>query len=260
MDLPTTLAGFAVGAAVGLTGVGGGALMTPILVLLFGISPATAIGTDLWFSAVTKTIGGVAHHRHGTVDWQVLWRMSAGSIPAAIATLIWMNRSHVIERNPILLVHALGAVLLAAAAAMLLRGRIRSLALGLGARGAGMVTRVQPPLTILAGAIMGALVALTSVGAGALGTAMLVYLHPHRLNSSRLAGTGIAHAVPLALVAGSGHLLLGDVQWTLLGSLLVGSIPGVIVGALLSSRSPEALVRGAMTLILLGVSVRLIMS
>jgi uncharacterized membrane protein YfcA len=260
MDLATTLAGFLVGVTVGLTGVGGGALMTPVLVLLFGVAPATAVGTDLWFSAVTKTVGGVAHHRHGTVDWQVVWRMSAGSIPAAIATLIWMSRSHVIQRDPALLVHALGIVLLAAVAAMLLRGRIRSFALRLGARSAGIVSRLQPPLTILAGAILGAIVALTSVGAGALGAAMLVYLHPHRLDSSRLAGTDMAYAVPLALVAASGHLVLGDVQWGLLGNLLIGSVPGVIVGALACKRSPEALLRAAVTVILLGVSVKLMMS
>ncbi len=260
MDLPTIMIGFAVGAAVGLTGVGGGALMTPILVLALGVPPVTAIGTDLWYSAVTKTIGGIAHHRQGTVDWQVLWRLSAGSIPAAVATLIWINRSHVAARDPALLVHALGAVLLAGAAAMLLRGRVRSLALGLGTRGAARVTRLQPPLTVLAGAIMGALVALTSVGAGALGTAMLLYLHPHRLSSSRLAGTGLAHAVPLALIAGSGHLLLGDVRWTLLVSLLLGSVPGVMLGARFSTRSPEGLLRAGLTVILIGVAARLLMS
>ncbi len=260
MDLPTTLAGFAVGIIVGLTGVGGGALMTPILVLLFGSAPATAIGTDLWFSAVTKTVGGVAHHRQGTVDWQVFWRMSAGSIPAAIVTLVWMSRSHVVQHNPGLLVHALGAVLLAAAAAMLLRGRIRSFSLRMSATSDRMVTLLQPPLTVLAGVILGAVVTLTSVGAGALGAAMLVYLHPTRLNSSRLAGTDMAYGVPLALVAGSGHLALGDVQWTLLASLLLGSVPGVIVGAIACSRTPEALLRTAVTVILFGISLRLMMS
>lgn len=260
MNLPVALAGFLVGASVGLTGVGGGALMTPVLVLLFGTAPATAIGTDLWFAAVTKTIGGIAHHRLGTVDWQVFWRMSAGSIPAAIVTLVWMSRSHVVQRNPALLVHALGIVLAAAAAAMLLRGRIRSFALRLDKRSDRVVTLLQPPLTILAGAVLGAVVALTSVGAGALGAAMLVYLHPTRLNSSRLAGTDMAYGVPLAIVAGSGHLMMGDVQWTLLANLLVGSIPGVIVGSLASHRSPEAFLRGAVTVILLGTSVKLMMS
>jgi uncharacterized membrane protein YfcA len=260
MDLPTIFAGFAVGATIGLTGVGGGTLMTPVLVLLFGTAPATAIGTDLWFAAITKTIGGVAHHRQGTVDWQVFWRMSAGSIPAAIVTLIWMSRSHLVQHNPGLLVHALGAVLLAAAAAMLLRGRIRSFALRMSATSDRIVTLLQPPLTVLAGVILGAVVALTSVGAGALGAAILVYLHPTRLNSSRLAGTDMAYGVPLALVAGSGHLMMGDVQWSLLANLLVGSIPGVIVGSIACPRSPEALLRGAVTLILLGISVRLMMS
>lgn len=260
MDLPTILAGFLVGATVGLTGVGGGSLMTPVLVLLFGTAPATAVGTDLWFSAITKSVGGIAHHRQGTVDWQVFWRMSAGSIPAAIGMLIWMSRSHVVQRHPTLLVHALGAVLLAAAAAMLLRGRIQSVALRLSQRTDRVVTLLQPPLTILAGALLGAIVALTSVGAGALGAAMLVYLHPTRMSSARLAGTDMAYGVPLALVAGSGHFLLGDVQWPLLANLLVGSIPGVIAGSMISRRSPEALLRGAVTLILLGVSVRLMMS
>ena len=246
------------GAAVGMTGVGGGTLMTPILVLLFRTAPAMAVGTDLWFAAVTKLVGVAAHQRHGTVDWRVFRRMAAGSIPATLATLIWMDRMHVAQTRQGLIVHALGAVLLLAAAAMLFRGRIRSVALRLGSRGTAVVAAVQPALTILGGAVLGTLVALTSVGAGALGTAMLVYLYPHRLSASRLAGTDVAHAVPLAVVAGTGHLMLGNVNWMLLASLLLGSIPGVIAGAFVSGRAPEAMMRTAMMLLLLIVSVPLI--
>jgi uncharacterized membrane protein YfcA len=260
MTISNIIAGFGVGAAVGMTGVGGGSLMTPILVLLFGYAPLTAVGTDLWFAAITKMVGGTLHQRRGTVDWEVLRRLSLGSLPAAIATLIWMHATGTGQSRQGLIVHALGVVLLLTAVVMLARRKLQSIGARLRTTTPEAFKKVQPPLTVLAGAILGVLVSLTSVGAGALGTVMLLYLYPLRMNPSRLVGTDIVHAIPLTVVAGTGYLLMGDVDLALLGNLLLGSIPGILVGTLIASRAPEKLTRSAIALILAGVSSKLLLS
>jgi uncharacterized membrane protein YfcA len=258
MNALNAVAGFGVGVAVGMTGVGGGSLMTPILVLLFGYAPANAVGTDLWFAAITKIFGGALHQREGTVDWQVLRRMFAGSIPASILTLIWMDltRSHPTQEG--LIVHALGAVLLLTAIMMLARKPIQRFAARLNRDTAATLLRAQSPLTVLAGALLGFIVPLTSVGAGALGTVLLLYIYPLRMTPRRLAGTDIVHAIPLALIAGIGHLLMGNVQLWLLLNLLIGSIPGILFGTLIATRSPELFLRLMIAAILLIVSVKLL--
>ena len=233
MNAINALAGFVVGAAVGMTGVGGGSLMTPILVLLFGFAPSTAVGTDLWFAAITKMFGGTLHNHNGTVDWQVLKRMYFGSIPASVITLIWMYLTSHGQTTHGTIVHALGAVLLLTAVAMLARKKIQSFAVRLRTTTAEAFMAAQPWLTVLAGVVLGVVVPLTSVGAGALGTVMLLYLYPLRMNPSRLAGTDIVHAIPLAVIAGTGHLLMGNVDMKLLLNLLLGSIPGILVGTLI---------------------------
>jgi hypothetical protein len=235
---------------VGLTGVGGGALMTPILVLLFGTAPAVAVGTDLWFAALTKAVGGALHHGRGTVDWQVLRRLWTGSLPAALLTLLWLHGSGIGRRHDGGLLVALGGVLVLTALAMLLKNRIHAYGQGLRTQTPAAFRRAQPWLTVLAGAVLGFLVTLTSVGAGALGTVMLVYLYPRRLTPARLVGTDILHAVPLTVLAGSGHLLLGNVDLPLLGSLLLGSIPGVLLGAHFSTRAPDRLLRPGIAVVL----------
>ena len=260
MNLMNAAAGFGVGVAVGMTGVGGGSLMTPILVLLFGFAPATAVGTDLWFAAITKMVGGTLHHHNGTVDWQVLRRLYAGSIPASIITLIWMDLTRRGQANHGTIVHALGAVLLVTAVAMLARRKIQSLAVHLRTTTAEAFIAAQPPLTVLAGVVLGVIVPLTSVGAGALGTVMLLYLYPLRMNPVRLAGTDIVHAVPLVLIAGTGHLLIGNVEMKLLVNLLMGSIPGILVGTLIATKSPEMLLRAIIAVILTLVSIKLLLS
>jgi uncharacterized membrane protein YfcA len=176
MDGLNTLAGFGVGAMVGMTGVGGGALMTPILVLLFGIAPAAAVGTDLWFASITKMAGGAIHQRHDGVDWQVLRRLALGSLPAAALTLAWLHFSGMGQIKQGFLLHALGAVLILTAGAMLFRQRIHAFGRDLRGSAPEQFKRFQPALTVVAGAILGSLVTLTSVGAGALGTVMLLYL------------------------------------------------------------------------------------
>lgn len=260
MNVATAVAGFGVGAAVGMTGVGGGSLMTPLLVLLFGYAPATAVGTDLWFAAITKIVGGSFHHHKGTVDWQVVRRLSTGSIPACVLTLVWMDLTRHSQSSHGAIVHALGGVLLLTAAAMLARRKLRSLALRLKPATADAMLAAQPLLTVGAGVILGILVPLTSVGAGALGTVMLLYLYPMRLSPARLAGTDILHAIPLAVISGTGHLLMGNVQPTLLVNLLLGSIPGILLGSLISTKAPALLLRVAIAVILVTVSVKLLLS
>jgi len=260
MNVTNAVAGFGVGAAVGMTGVGGGSLMTPILVLLFGFAPATAVGTDLWFAAITKVVGGSFHNHKGTVDWQVLKRMSVGSIPAAIITLIWMDLTSHGQTSHGTIIHALGAVLLVTAIAMLARRKIQSLAVHLRTTTTAAFIAAQPLLTVLAGVVLGVIVPLTSVGAGALGTVMLLYLYPLRMNPARLAGTDIVHAIPLAIISGLGHLLMGNVEFKLLFNLLLGSIPGILVGTVIATKSPEVAMRAVIAVILVAVSMKLLLS
>lgn len=252
------LAGFGVGLVVGLTGVGGGSLMTPILVLLLGVAPATAVGTDLWFAALTKLAGSAVHQGRGAVDWQVLRRLWLGSLPSSLALLAWLHMGTARPMQSPLVLHLLGIVLLLTAAAMLLRGRAHALGRTLRLHDAARFKRWQPALTVLAGAVLGSLVTLTSVGAGALGVVMLVYLYPLRMTGARLVATDIAHAVPLTVVAGSGHALLGHVEFDLLGRLLLGSVPGVLLGAALAHRAPERLLRPGIALMLVLVGGRLV--
>lgn len=258
MDWANPLAGLGVGLVVGLTGVGGGALMTPILVLIFGVAPATAVGTDLWFAAVTKMFGGAVHHRRGSVDWPVLRLLCMGSLPAAALTLYGLHRSGASQMKQGLILDLLGAVLMLTAGAMVFKRQTHALGKRLRINAAERLRRVQPALTVLAGAVLGLLVTLTSVGAGALGAAMLVYLYPVRMTSARLVGTDIVHAIPLTLLAGSGHALMGHVDVGLLGQLLAGSIPGVLIGSTLGSKAPERLLRRAIALVLVLVGLKLV--
>lgn len=260
MDWLNTLAGFGVGLVVGTTGVGGGALMTPILVLVFGVAPAAAVGTDLWFAALTKTAGGIVHHRQGGIDWQVLRRLASGSLPAAGLTLLWLHNAGIGQVRQGLIMQALGAVLLLTALAMFFRTRIHAFGQRVRGTAPAAFKRAQPALTVVAGALLGFLVTLTSVGAGALGTVMLLYLYPFRLTPARLVGTDIVHAIPLTLVAGMGHLALGNVDLHLLAYLLLGSVPGVLLGSVLSARAPQALLRAIISIVLMLVGSRLLVA
>jgi uncharacterized membrane protein YfcA len=246
-----------VGALVGLTGVGGGSLMTPLLVLLFGFHPATAVGTDLLYASVTKSVGTVVHHKGRTVDWKIVGGLASGSIPASIATLVVMGALGVnAAYSPLILNLLLGAALLLTSFAVFFRPWIlRWAGDHIHGMGRGQVAR----WTIVLGAALGVLVSVTSVGAGALGTTALLILYP-RLPVSRIAGSDIAHAVPLTLIAGIGHWLLGSVDFGLMIALLAGSIPGIIIGSLLGSRSSDAVLRPILALTLLVVSLRLLAS
>lgn len=253
MDSTAILAGFAVGAIVGMTGVGGGSLMTPLLIGVFKLNPAVAIGTDLWFAALTKTGGAIAHARHGHVDWRITRLLLAGSLPAALATIALMHATGITKGWAAALTFSLGIALLLTALVVFYRQAW--LAVGLKLEG-WLPERYKPALTVASGALLGALVTMSSIGAGALGATLILLLYP-RLQAHRLVGTDIAHAVPLTLVAGIGHATLGHIDWALLAALLVGSLPGIWLGAQLTRRMPEGLVRGLLcaSLVTAGVKV-----
>jgi len=257
-DAANVGAGFGVGLLVGLTGVGGGSLMTPILVLLFGVAPAAAVGTDLWFAAITKLAGGALHHTRGNVDWQVMRRLSLGSIVAAIATIAWMRWNGGSQIKGGVILTTLGAMLVATASAMIFKTQIQAVGRRLRLNAAERFKHWQPALTVLAGAVLGVLVTLTSVGAGAIGAVVLAYLYPLRMTPRRLVATDLVHAIPLTAVAGTGHLLLGNVDGALLVQLLVGSIPGVLIGAHFADRAPEQWLRPLIAAVLVLVGIKLI--
>jgi len=239
MDWIAILSGFGVGAIVGMTGVGGGSLMTPLLLTVFKLHPAVAIGTDLWFAAITKSAGSASHHLAGHVQWRVTALLLAGSIPASIGTVALMHFTGVTKGWAAALTFSLGiALLLTAVTVAYKQSR-------------------KPLLTVICGLILGVLVSLSSIGAGAIGATMLMLLYP-RLESHRIVGTDIAHAVPLTLVAGIGHATLGHVDWTLLGALLIGSIPGIWIGAQLTRRMPEKLVRALLCISLVTAGLKVI--
>ncbi|HSA79703.1 MAG TPA: sulfite exporter TauE/SafE family protein [Geminicoccaceae bacterium] len=238
--LPLVAAGFAVGLLVGLTGVGGGALMTPLLISSFGVAAPVAVGTDLLYASITKTAGGWRHHVADHVDWPVVLRLAAGSLPAAALMLVII--ATLPENSTYMLAHWIRLGLVAALP-------VSGLAIVLYP----FVTRRSPSNdkgdvpprtvpTVIFGAVLGLLVTLTSVGAGAIGVTVLAALYP-LLPAKRLVGTDIAHAVPLTLLAGLGHLGLGNVDAGLLLALLCGSIPGILVGARLAGIAPEWLLR-----------------
>ena len=257
MDAAYTLSGFVVGAIVGLTGVGGGSLMTPLLVLLFGVHPATAVGTDLLYAALTKAGGTAVHASHRTVDWRVTGRLAAGSLPAAALTLasVWyfeVDRSLFSQ----LISGALGVALLLTAAALVFKARVQRFALD--HLSDAWHTRRVGPATVAVGALLGVLVSLSSVGAGALGVTALLFLYP-TLPAVRIVGSDLAHAVPLALVAGLGHWLLGNIDWSLLGALLLGSLPGIWLGSHFAVKVPERRLRSGLAALLVLIGTKLVL-
>lgn len=250
------IAGFGVGTLVGITGVGGGSLMAPIMILLFGVAPATAVGTDLWFAAITKSVGGVIHHRGGGVDMQVLKRLCTGSLPAAVATLFFLHYADMGQIKDGLILHTLGVVLILTSIATLFRHHFVEWSRNYQREVGHEALNIQAPLTVLCGGVLGVLVTLTSVGAGALGVTMILCLYPLRMHARKLVATDIVHAIPLTLVGGIGNLFMGTVNLPLLGGLLIGSIPGIVIGSLAARRIPEAGLRIVLAMILMIVGVR----
>ena len=254
IDFIAIASGFGVGAIVGLTGVGGGSLMTPLLMGVFKLSPAVAIGTDLWFAALTKLGGAAAHHGHGHVDKRITALLLAGSIPASLATIAAMHLTGITKGWAQALTFSLGIALLLTAVTVAYKSGWQRV----GLRMEGWLNdRQRVVATVLSGVALGALVTVSSIGAGALGATLILLLYP-RLQTQRIVGTDIAHAVPLTLVAGVGHATLGHVDWSLLAWLLIGSLPGIWLGARLTKTLPENLVRTLLCLSLVTAGLKVI--
>lgn len=242
IDWMAIAAGFGIGLIVGVTGVGGGSLMTPLLIGVFHLDKAVAIGTDLWFAGLTKVSGSIAHARHGHVDKRITTLLLAGSIPGAIGTMTYMHLVGLTKSADSALTYALGIALLLTAVTIIFRPVWHRVGLYLER---WITPARQPTLTVLCGLILGVLVSLSSIGAGAVGATLILLLYP-RLPTVRLVGTDIAHAVPLTLVAGIGHATLGNVHWALLIELLIGSVPAIWLGARLTKLLPDTLTRMAL--------------
>lgn len=256
MTVSYVVSGFAVGLLVGLTGVGGGSLMTPLLTLLFGIHPSVAVGTDLAFASATKTAGTLAHRFKGTVRWDVVRRLSFGALPAALATTLLLKHFGAVSEGIALTIrYSIAISVLLTVVALLFRSRMQ----------AWLNTHPQRQLqgaalanaTIAAGAVLGVLVTISSIGAGAVGATLLVLLYP-RLTPAEIAGTDIAYAVPLTAIAALGHWWLGSINWELLATLLLGSVPGITIGSLAARAVPEKFLRGLLAITLTSVAVKLI--
>lgn len=246
-DLAHTLSGFGVGLLVGMTGVGGGSLMTPVLVLLFGVHPVTAVGTDLLFAALTKSAGMVAHGMNRSVDWTVTGLLALGSVPttaATLAVLAWMGPHGDAGRSVAVI---LGWALIVTSVSLLFRAQILAWARRLMSGEPRPEARAWA--TVITGAILGFFVSISSVGAGAIGMTVLLVLYS-QLPLARLVGSDIAHAVPLTLVAGAGYWWIGSVDLALLGQLLSGSVPGIVIGAFLAPRTSETILRPLLACVL----------
>ena len=246
-------AGFVVGLLVGLTGVGGGSLMTPILMIFFNVKAIVAVGTDLLYASITKSVGIFAHGKLGNIDWKIVRQLAYGSIPAAIATTLYLRQSGIASDDTVTSIKFwLGIALLLTSISVLFRNQLTKLS----KTGHWVNPSYTPTLTVILGLILGFMVTLTSVGAGALGVTALLILYP-KVPITRIVGTDVAHAVPLTLVAGLGHASLGTVDYQLLGTLLIGSIPGIWIGSHLSAKVAEHWVRTVLALILVYVGQKL---
>src|SRR3984957_10830870 len=256
IDTPYVVAGFLVGLLVGMTGVGGGSLMTPILILLFGTSPAPAVGTDLLFAAATKTVGSLVHGYNRTIEWRIVFRLAAGSIPATALTLVLLGALHMSAGGARHLIVAVIALALLLTAVMLLaRDKVTAFA---APRIGHLDDATIAKLTIAMGAVLGVLVTISSVGAGAIGVTVLVLLYP-QVATKRIVGSDIAHAVPLTLLAGLGHGTMGTLDLHALAWLLVGSFPGILIGSVLSARVPDVALRYVLATVLFIVGGRMVL-
>lgn len=241
-------AGAAVGLAVGITGVGGGSLMTPLL-LLFGFPPHIAVGTDLLYAGIAKSTGVAMHAKRGNVNWRIVMAMASGSIPASIATVIILSQFEQPDHYQDILTTTLGLMLTLTAIVVLFRRKlIQTFNLNLN-------DNQSTKLIFVCGFVLGVLVTLTSVGAGALGTAIMMILFP-LMRAKNIVGTDLAHAVPLTLVAGTGHIFLGNVDYLLLIALLIGSIPSIYLGTRIASHVPNKVLQPILASALLAFGVK----
>ncbi len=256
MTVSYVVSGFAVGVLVGLTGVGGGSLMTPLLTLLFGIHPSVAVGTDLAFASATKTAGTFAHRFKGTVRWDIVRRLSFGALPAAVVTTLLLKHFGAVSDGMSLVIrYSIAISVFLTVIALLFKSKLQA---WLNAHPERQLQGLElSRATILAGAVLGTLVTISSIGAGAVGATLLVLLYP-RLSPAEIAGTDIAYAVPLTAIAAFGHWWLGSIDWSLLGALLLGSVPGITIGSLAARAVPEKFLRGLLAITLTSVALKLI--
>jgi uncharacterized protein len=246
--------GFGVGLLVGMTGVGGGSLMTPLLILLFGIHPSTAVGTDLLYAAATKAGGSVVHNWARSIHWPAVTRLAGGSIPASLLTLLVLSQFDLGgEAGRSLVNIVLCFALILTAASLIFRKTILE---SLRGRMERLDARTTARATVLVGALLGVLVSISSVGAGAVGVTALLLLYP-QLPMARIVGSDIAHAVPLTLVAGIGHWAMGAIDWHLMSVLLMGSLPGIVIGSYFATRVPETALRLLLAVTLIAVAGKL---
>ncbi|EJL94283.1 putative permease [Herbaspirillum sp. CF444] len=256
MTVSYVVSGFAVGLLVGLTGVGGGSLMTPLLTLLFGIHPSVAVGTDLAFASATKTAGTFAHRFKGTVRWDIVRRLSYGALPAAVvATLLLKHFGAVSDGISQVIRYSIAVSVFLTVIALLFKSKLQAWLNAHPER--HLQGRQLANATIAAGAVLGILVTISSIGAGAVGATLLVLLYP-RLSPAEIAGTDIAYAVPLTAIAAFGHWWLGSIDWNLLGALLLGSVPGITIGSLAARAVPEKFLRGLLAVTLTSVALKLV--
>jgi hypothetical protein len=251
MDPAFVVLGLVVGTLVGMTGVGAGSLVTPALVMS-GVPPVVAVGTDLAYAAVSKSFGALVHGARRTLDLRIAGLLAAGSVPAAALTIGVLGATGGHANSGLITMALALALMLTALALFAGRARVAALASRYEAR----IARIRAPLTVVAGAVLGVLVTVSSIGAGALGAVLLVALHPS-MPAARVAGVDIAHAVPLTLVAGFGHFWLGNVDFVLALNLLAGSVPGIVIGSLLAGRLSDVLVRRLLAFVLLYAGARL---
>ena len=256
MSITYILSGFAVGLLVGMTGVGGGSLMTPLLTLMFGVTPSVAVGTDLAFASITKSAGTVTHRLRGTVQWDIVGRLCLGALPAAlVATLALQYFGPLNEAIGKVIRYSIAVSVMLTVVAIILRGKMLAWVNASPSR--QLHGRSLTVATIASGALLGTLVTISSIGAGAIGATLLVMLYP-RLTPAEVAGTDIAYAVPLTAIAAVGHWWLGSINWVLLAALLVGSVPGITLGSWAARAVPERFLRGMLAMTLATVAFKLI--
>ncbi|MES2832694.1 MAG: sulfite exporter TauE/SafE family protein [Pseudomonadota bacterium] len=256
MTLSYIVAGFGVGVLVGLTGVGGGSLMTPLLTLFFNVVPGVAVGTDLAFASITKVAGTVAHRYRGTVHWDIVRLLCVGALPSAVVAALFLKQFGALSPDIGQFIrYAIAGSVALTVIALLFRGRMQAWLTAHPEKhlhGTSLATA-----TVLSGILLGALVTVSSIGAGAVGATLLVLLYP-KLSPAEIAGTDIAYAVPLTAIAALGHWWLGSINWVLLGTLLIGSVPGITIGSLAARKVPEKFLRGLLALVLTTVAIKLV--
>ena len=256
MLLTYVISGFAVGLLVGMTGVGGGSLMTPLLTMLFGVPPSVAVGTDLAFAAITKSAGTFTHRLRGTIKWEVVRLLCIGALPAAVLATLALKYFGALDHaiNEVIR-YSIACSVLLTVVALLFKGKMLA---WINARPERQLHgAVLGAATIAAGALLGTLVTVSSLGAGAIGATLLVMLYP-RMSAAEVAGTDIAYAVPLTAIAAFGHWWLGSINWALLAMLLIGSVPGITLGSWAARAVPERFLRGLLAMTLTGVAAKLI--